>query len=150
MQESTKKVWSALTHKYLRVSSKQMERTPWVAPSIKLFSVNKVELIWFFFTFVLIPFFFYLGSNVNVVVLKRIPGPKTRVLKIPKRARTINHLKKMAGRIQLQEYPRQPQSQGNLFTKCFINLIRVLKRYRINIDVKHHLCYFINKVKFRN
>ena len=94
--------------------------------------------------------FFCLGSNVNVVVLKRIPGPKTRVLKIPKRARTTNHLKKMTGRIQFQANPRQPQSQGNLSTKGFINLIRVFKRYRINIDVKHHLCYFINKVKFRN
>ena len=85
-----------------------------------------------------------------MVVLKRIPGPKTRVLKIPKRARTINHLKKMTGRIQFQANPRQPQSQGNLSTKGFINLIRVFKRYRINIDLTHNLCYFNNKVKFRN
>ena len=74
-----------------------------------------------------------------MVALKRIPGPKTRVLKIPKRARTINHVKKMAGRIQFQGYPRQSPSHENLSTKGFINLIRVLKRYRINIDLTKDL-----------
>ena len=107
-------------------------------PSIKLFSVNKVELITLFcFPFVLNPFFFCVGSDVNVVALKRITSPKTMVLK-------------RAGSIQFQEYPRQPPSHENLSTKGFINLIRVLKRYRINIDLTHHLCYFNNKVKFKD